>query len=196
MLHKGLLCFYSDFFRAAFEGSFKEANEGKIELPDATVDIFETLQVWLYSQSLRNVEDSEDSSKSSEFPSFEILARLWAFGDRYQIPLLQNLAIDALVQKLHDISKFDTIVVKVAYEETMKDSPLRRFAIDCCVFRMCHRLDQDSIFRDSDLCCWSKEAFVDFACCMSDAWERKLPKRKMPDRNKCHYHVHTKGEHC
>lgn len=32
-LHKELLCFYSDYFRAAFNGSFKEATERKIEVP-------------------------------------------------------------------------------------------------------------------------------------------------------------------
>lgn len=196
MLHKGLLCFYSDFFRAAFEGSFKEANEGKIELLDARIDVFETFQVWLYSQSLRNVEDSEDSSMPSGFPSFEILARLWVFGDKCQIPLLQNSAIDALMDRGKETNEFHTKVVQVAYSDTLQDSPLRRFAIESCVFEMFHRHGEQSIFRDGNLCYWCKEALVDFARCMSDAWERKLPWGKMPDRTKCHYHVHANGEHC
>jgi hypothetical protein len=76
------LCFYSDFFRAAFEGSFKEATEGKVELSDVTVDTFEAFQVWLYSQSLRNIEDPQDSSTHSALPDFATLARLWVFGDK------------------------------------------------------------------------------------------------------------------
>lgn len=191
-----MLCFYSDFFRAAFEGSFKEVIERKIELPDVDVDTFEAIQVWLYSQSLRNIEGPQDLSQSSKLPSFWILARLWVFGDKHQIPLLQNCAIDALVQKNHDENGFAIIVLQIAYEKTMHGSPLRRFAIDCCVFTMIHRLDDHSIFRDSNLCCWSKEAFVDLARCMSNAWENKLPKHKMPNKDKCDYHVHAKGEHC
>lgn len=44
-LHKDLLCFYSDYFRAALNGNFKEAAEGKLELPNVTISIFEAFQV-------------------------------------------------------------------------------------------------------------------------------------------------------
>ena len=192
-----MLCLYSDFFRAAFKGSFKEAIERKIELPDVDVDTFEAFQVWLYSQSVRNVEGSQDSIfQSAKLPSFWVLARLWVFGDRHQIPLLQNCAIDALIQKNRDENRFALIVVQTAYENTLHGSPLRRFAIDCCVFRMVHRQDENSILGDSNLCCWSKDALVDFARCMSNAWEHKLPWAEMPSREKCHYHVHANVEHC
>lgn len=63
ILHKDLLCFYSDFFRAAFNGSFKEATEGKVELPDVEVEIFEAFQVWLYSRTLYNTDDPADSAQ-------------------------------------------------------------------------------------------------------------------------------------
>jgi hypothetical protein len=196
VLHQGLLCFYSDFFRAAFEGSFKEASERKIELSDVLTNTFEAFQVWLYSQSLRNFEDSQDSTKLLEFPSFQTLARLWVFGDMYQIPLLQNSAIDALMSKLREGKSFDMTVVAIAYQHTMRASPLRKLAIDTCVFRMSHPAGENSIFKDVNLCNWSTEAFVDFARCMSDAWERKLPKLVMPERTKGYYHVHGTGEQC
>jgi len=196
VLHKGLLCFYSDFFRAAFEGSFKEATERKIELPDVDIDTFEAFQVWLYSQSFRGINDLADSSQAPKLPSFQILAHLWVFGDKYQIPVLQNGAIDALIQKTLEEQIFGIEIVNIAYENTMAGSPLRRYAIDYCVFRMVHRLGEHSIFQGDNLGNWNTEAFVDFARCMSDAWERKLPMRKMPDNNKCHYHVHADGEHC
>ena len=48
-VHIGLLSFYSDYFRAAFQGSFKEAIERKMELPGVTKDVFERFQVWLYT---------------------------------------------------------------------------------------------------------------------------------------------------
>lgn len=50
-LHKDLLCFYSDYFRAAFNGSFKEAAERKLELPNVEEHIFEGAQLWLYTRN-------------------------------------------------------------------------------------------------------------------------------------------------
>lgn len=159
------------------------------------VDTFEAFQVWLYSQSLCNIEDPQDSCELSALPDFGTLARLWVFGDKYQIPLLQNCAIDTLAQKTRDENMFAVAVVATAYENTMVDSPLRKFAVDQCVFTMFHDGER-SVFRNSNLSSWSKEAFVDVVRCMSDAWERKLPKRTMPERTKCYYHVHADGEHC
>ncbi|KAI4747143.1 hypothetical protein E4T50_02498 [Aureobasidium sp. EXF-12298] len=196
VLHKGLLCFYSDFFRAAFEGSFKESTERKIDLPDVGIDVFKAFQVWLYSQSLCNFEDPQDSSQPPTFPQWHVMALLWVFGDKYQIPLLQNSVIDALMDRIKETQAFHTVIVQVAYQQTMQASPLRRFAIDRCVFTAHHGPGEDSIFAENRLGSWSKEAFVDFARCMSDAWKNKLPKAVMPQRDKCHYHIHASGEHC
>ncbi|KAH0372210.1 hypothetical protein KCU65_g1355, partial [Aureobasidium melanogenum] len=196
ILHKGLLCFYSDFFRAALEGSFKEANEGKVELPDVKVEVFEAFQVWLYSRSLRNIEDHEESSERQKLPSFQTLAHLWVFGDKYQIPLLQNNCIDALLAKNKEESQFDTTVVQIAYFDTMHGSPLRKLAIDICVFDMCHGPAHKSIFINANSPNWSQEALIDFASCISAAWQHKLPWGAVPSRDKCHYHVHAAGERC
>ncbi|KEQ81747.1 hypothetical protein M438DRAFT_367628 [Aureobasidium pullulans EXF-150] len=135
-VHKELLCFYSDFFRAAFNGSFKEATEGRIELPDAQVDVFESFQVWLYSRSLLNTEDLQDQPDYQKYPSFSALARLWVFGDKYQIPLLQNCVIDSILEKQKQSNRFNTCIVRIAYQDTIQESPLRRLAIDISVFRM------------------------------------------------------------
>lgn len=51
-LHKGLICARSDFFRAALNGHFKEA-EGKIELPEQDPETFKYFVNWLYTDRLR-----------------------------------------------------------------------------------------------------------------------------------------------
>ncbi|THW11129.1 hypothetical protein D6D23_10523 [Aureobasidium pullulans] len=195
-VHRELLCFYSDFFRAAFNGSFKEATEGRIELPDTQVDVFEIFQVWLYSRSLLNTEDLQDQPDSQKYPDFEILAGLWVFGDKCQIPLLQNCAADAIIQYNKDENRFRTSVLKTAYDHTMEGSPLRRLAIDILVFRMVHEEAANSILREDSLHCWSKESLVDFARGISKAWMLGLPYRNLPEQGKCHYHIHAEGEHC
>lgn len=191
-----MLCFYSDFFRAAFEGSFKEADEGKIELPDVKIDVFEAFQVWLYSHSLRDGDNNKDSSGCPQLLACRTLAHLWAFGDKYQIPLLRNDSLDALLEKLEEKNRFDVTVVHIAYQNTMQGSPLRRLAIDLCVFKMAHQSDEWTIFKESDYPNWSVDALVDFARCMSNAWQLKLPWRILPLRDKCHYHIHAAGERC
>ncbi|KAG9954074.1 hypothetical protein KCU85_g604, partial [Aureobasidium melanogenum] len=194
--HKDLLCFYSGFFRGAFKGPFKEAAEGKIELPDVNPDIFEAFQVWLYSHSLRDGDNNKDSSKRPQLLPCRTLAQLWVFGDKYEIPLLQNDSTDALLGKLEEENQFDVTVVQIAYQNTMQGSCLRRLAIDFCVFRMGHQPGERTIFKDPDHPNWSVEALVDFARCMSEAWQHKLSWRTLPTRDRCHYHIHADGERC
>lgn len=195
-VHKELLGFYSDFFRAAFNGSFKEATEGRIELPDTQVDVFEIFQVWLYSRSLLNTEDLQDQPDYKKYPSFGALARLWVFGDKYQIPLLQNCAADAILQYNKDENKFNTCIIRIAYQDTMQESPLRRLAIDISVFRMVHEKAASSILDKDLLHNWSKDSLADFARGISKAWHLGDPPRNLPEQGKCHYHVHAEGEHC
>ncbi|KER00148.1 hypothetical protein AUEXF2481DRAFT_24501 [Aureobasidium subglaciale EXF-2481] len=174
-LHKELLCFYSDFFRAAFQGSFKEATEGRIELLDV---------------------QHESSTADPSLPRHTTLANLWVFGDQYQIPLLQNCAIDAIIKKTELSKTFYIGIVKIAYQNTLENSRLRKLAIEICVFDMTHIGHEQSIFGDDQMDNWSKEALVDFARAISKAWEDESPWRTLPVHDKCFYHVHSEGEHC
>lgn len=51
-LYRGLLCKTSDFFKAAFEGKFMEA-EGTLALPEQDLGLFKYFIHWLYTGSLR-----------------------------------------------------------------------------------------------------------------------------------------------
>jgi hypothetical protein len=196
-LHKDLLCFYSDFFRAALNGSFKEAVERKIELPDVKIEVFETFQVWLYTQTLPKNEDEA----TEVYPAFARLIRLWIFGDKYQIPLLQNNAMDAMLAKVDEDQQVPTKVLNLAYENTVLNSPLRRAITDIMVYRskMPGADDTDSI-KSTCLATpdsWPKQACLDVIAEMSRAWETKAKRfDATTKKEKCHYHVHAKGDHC
>src|ERR1041384_375834 len=55
MVYKELVCFHSEYFRGAFEGSFRESEEKSIVLDDVTEATFRLFQVWLYAQATREV---------------------------------------------------------------------------------------------------------------------------------------------
>ncbi|KAG9578488.1 hypothetical protein KCU77_g7878, partial [Aureobasidium melanogenum] len=56
-IHKDLLSFYSDYFRAAFNGSFVEATDKKIELNDVNQEVFENFHAWLYTRKLVSADN-------------------------------------------------------------------------------------------------------------------------------------------
>jgi len=187
-LHKGLLCFYSDYFRAAFNGSFKEATDGKIELMDVEPEVFDIFQVWLYSRRL------QASQKPALF--YMTLAQLWVFGDKHQIPLLQNEVMDEIFARRAKLSVFHTPLVKLAYEQTPVGSPLRKAVIEMVGHRM--RLQEHGgAFQLSCQSDWSVESLIDLVHVLDKIRkENKLVFPAMPVRDKCFFHVHGKDEHC
>ena len=54
-MHRDLLCDRSDYFRACFEGSFREAQEGELFLPDDDPGSFDLFVGWLYGAPLKNI---------------------------------------------------------------------------------------------------------------------------------------------
>ncbi|KAG9656966.1 hypothetical protein KCU95_g16738, partial [Aureobasidium melanogenum] len=84
-IHKDLLCYYSDYFRGAFEGSFKEAVDGKIWLQKEDPTIFDVFNSFLYNRKLQNADGLVGPSLS-----FATLVDLWIFGDQFVVPLLRT----------------------------------------------------------------------------------------------------------
>ncbi|THX37813.1 hypothetical protein D6D10_05616 [Aureobasidium pullulans] len=185
-LHKGQLCFYSDYFRAAFNGSFKEATDGKIELMDVEPKVFDIFQIWLYSRRLQTSEDS--------FPSYITLAQLWVFGDKHQIPLLQNEVMDDIFAKRAQLKVFHTTLVKLAYEQTPVGSPLRKAVIEVIGHNM--RLQEEDGGNAFELSSQS-DYLIDLVRVLDKIRkENKVVFPAMPKRDKCFFHVHGKDEHC
>ncbi|THY29893.1 hypothetical protein D6D01_03441 [Aureobasidium pullulans] len=196
VVHKDLLCFYSDFFRAAFNGSFEEATERKIKLPDVCIQTFESFQVWLYSRTLLNTEDSANESGHATYLTFTALAKLWIFGDKYLIPLLQNNVIDAMHDKNEKETNNPVLVIKMAYTKTLPGSCLRRAVIDILVHKAQIDGQPGSMIAPPYLNWWTTEALADALTVMASSWKSGLPRFTTLKNERCHYHVHTEGEHC
>ncbi|KAG9954075.1 hypothetical protein KCU85_g605, partial [Aureobasidium melanogenum] len=189
-IHKDLLCFYSDYFRGAFEGSFKEAVDGKIWLEKEDPAIFDIFNAFLYNRKLQDAKGLVGLSLS-----FKTLVDLWIFGDQFVVPLLQNIAIDSLQQK-SDQENFipcKTQIRKI-YDNTLHGAPLRRIMIDMTAFEThIGRRPREEVVES-----WPVEALADLAFTLSLKTSDEVKCSKMPEykKMKCYYHVHNKGEEC
>ncbi|CAD0115154.1 unnamed protein product [Aureobasidium uvarum] len=175
-MHKDLLTFYSDYFRGAFDGSFKEAAERKLSLPDERVDIFDIFNQFIYTRSL----DEHDLDCHE-------LIELWLFGDKFLVPWIQNAAMDALEYlSINDCPGYE---VRAIWKRTMPSAPLRKFILDLVVYRC----DIDAVMDSAEV--WSHQALVDLTKAFAHK-EVTDHEGKLPDRDKCYYHVNAEGEKC
>jgi hypothetical protein len=145
ILHKNLLCLYSDYFRAAFNGQFKETTERKLELPDVETSLFDEFQVWLYTRELQGPPGLQ----------FRFLTDMWILGDQHQIPLLQNQAMDKIFAKRAENNCFAISVVPEVFAKTAAGSPLRKAVIEIIAF-------VEATDRKIDLFDANQEAFEHF----------------------------------
>ncbi|KAI4729854.1 hypothetical protein E4T49_02314 [Aureobasidium sp. EXF-10728] len=187
-VHKDLLVFYSDYFRAAFDGSFVEAIDKKIELHDVEKDVFENFYGWLYTRKLV----SEDDKVLGWFA----LQELWVFGDRFQAPVLQNQVIDEIIDKRERENGFDLGILKSAYASTHVKSPLRNALVNIMAHRMVIEDEDKSILADKYLEKFTPEILRDVLREVYATYRCKPFTYTMPKRDKCFFHVHGKDEHC
>lgn len=187
-IHKELLVFYSDYFRAALNGSFVEASDRKIELLDVEEDLFQNFHAWIYTRKL--VSDHDEPLDMLE------LINLWVFGDRFQVPMLQNCAIDEMFVKRNS-DWFGLCVFKEAYKKTVVGSPLRKALIDLLAYRFYLGDNEDT--RAMTIFChrfYTVEILADLVRELDAARKNNVPYSGSPKRDKCFFHVHGKDEHC
>ncbi|CAD0107049.1 unnamed protein product [Aureobasidium uvarum] len=187
-VHKELLSFYSDYFRAAFNGSFVEASDKKVELHDVQEEVFENSHAWLYTRTLASSDDKA--------LDWHPLNNLWIFGDRFQIPMLQNCVIDEMFHKRERENVFSLAIAKIAYENTPVGSPLHKAIVNIIAHRSVLREHAMSIMTAAYSGCYTIELLQDVIMEIDAARMDKLPQYKMPKRDKCFFHVHGKDEHC
>ncbi|KAH0161675.1 hypothetical protein KCU67_g6240, partial [Aureobasidium melanogenum] len=187
-IHKDLLTYYSDYFRGAFNGSFVEATKGKISLVDEHVDVFDVVNQFVYT---RQLSDGADSAMG-----WELLIRVWIFGDKYLMPCLQNKAMNALIQKNRDAKFIPTLQLKIIYDNTLPGSPLRKFVLDLVTYKVS---DMDaSMQKNNKDNRWPYEALVDLVKALGAKKKENVGVYKLPEerKGKCYYHVHNDGERC
>ena len=195
---KGVLQFYSGYFRAALNGKFVEASKGIIKLPTEEFKIVDLAVTWMYRRQL-NVE-----FKSVAYGEIGLLlCRLWVFADRREVPMLANAAIDELKRHLLTFWYLPSHeMVRFSYANTAAGAALRRFL----VFYMAVTCSPRSLMPVEN-CGWPQEALLDL---LETVWEGrdhqahrktfdpegKVRRVLIQNTDMCEYHVHGRGVTC
>ena len=182
-MHKGLLCAVSGYSEAALQGGFKEAEEQRIELPEEDPETIEHFQLWLYTKSIL------DTNESAQHTKYPILVDLYVFAESHLIPKLQNITIDTIIQKINIESNVPRI--SAMYKNTIDGSPLRRL--------ITHFTARNGILNkwswdigNEEKLCSSKEYLRDVILALYEGKEK--PQEQDCWKIRCDYHVHSEGD--
>jgi hypothetical protein len=151
--------------------------------------VFEHFHAWLYTRKLVH-EDDEPLSWGNLFD-------LWIFGDRFQIPMLQNCVMDEMFAKTYrEGYLLPLCLLKAIYLKTVEESLLRKAVIEL----LTHAGDlgdvEGSMTKAENRQSLTLEILQDVVRELHAARKNKIPFGKAPKRDKCFFHVHGKDEHC
>lgn len=132
VVHRELLTLHSQFFRAAFEGGFREAEDGKVHLPDVEAKYFEHVVLWVYSESL---EERAFFFKDGK-PTYFTLLDLYALADRLDIEGMRNALCDRIAVLAEDTNSVPTPSdTYILYETIRPNAPIKQLVLDLFAFK-------------------------------------------------------------
>lgn len=189
-IFKGVLTFYSGYFQAALSKSWHEAQTNTVKLTEEDPLVFSLFVSWIHTRRFY-----ESTLAPTLLMNFTLLAKLWVFGDAYDVPLLQNTAMDFMVQKCtQERCFFDAESVRYIWFNTVETSKLRKLLIHGMESIELSALSGDSSrleVGDLDDITWAIHYFKnDRRCCQ--ALHTALDNTQCG----CMWHVHRKGTTC
>ena len=183
-IHHNLLCSASDYFKAALNGQFKEAEEQKIELLEEKPAVLESFQLWLYTNSIL------DEGESVPTLGWYLLIGIYTFAESRLIAALQNHAIDMIIRKANwaDVVPAQSAI----YRDTVPGSRLRTLAVDMAA--SIGLLSEWQWTGSEDTLYDSTEYLVDLVKALYKQNTTKHPREKNFWKIRCNYHTHGEGE--
>lgn len=186
MVHEALLRHYSGYFEAALGGSFAESKSRIIELKDEDLDTVQHFVLWQYTKRFQHCEDLTRN--------FDAICRLWAFGDKRQIPLLCNVMINTFRNEIVKHWTNPGSTVKYTYDNTPPNSKLRAFVVWVIAATA-----GSGILTEYNRVSWPGDATFDL---LRHVWQRKennsanVTKQQLSNIDMCQWHQHEKDEKC
>lgn len=122
-LHNTVLCNAAGCFKTVPQGYLLEGKEQVIELPKDDPDAFARFQLWLYMEKLLEKERSRTAIP------WKTLIDIYVFSYIHGAPDLQNVAIDAFIDKYAASQTTPISTLSYLYDKTAETS-LRRLIVD------------------------------------------------------------------
>ena len=127
-IHQRLLCSESSFFKAALTGNFKEAKDGVVHLEDEEIELFTCFHEWLYTKRFIPVVIPVDCGSLQS--RWLTLLKLYVFGDRRDIPRLQNDVINEMILMSNEHGAFNPVLgLSEAWKSTADSSLFHQFLV-------------------------------------------------------------------
>ncbi|KAI9681751.1 MAG: hypothetical protein M1829_000496 [Trizodia sp. TS-e1964] len=200
LVHKDVLVRKSPYFKAAFDGAFKEADSGTLSLPEDDVETFRRFISYIYSGLILSDNLYKYAYLHSTPNILLEFVRLYILADKFQMPRMKNEVIDA-IREVHLESvnlEIHVEAFRLAYENTLRSSPLRKvLAFLFCLALQSH--NDIEAYRDS----WPLDFWVDTSkimCMMlglSDGWENLQEigaTSSTVSIGSCSFHEHLPGD--
>ena len=122
-IHKNFICHYAPHFSVLYPSKTPAGTPNVPEL-ETEPNIFTGLVNWVYTQEIKDTE-TETSVVGIEF-----LVGLWILAEQTCMPKLQNQVMRLLQTGKTGYCKDDGQLLKHAYRNSSKKSPLRRVLVD------------------------------------------------------------------
>lgn len=151
------------------------------KLDDTTTGAFEYLVEWLYSQHFSKDIDSGDIM--AIHAGFKHLIELWVLAEKLLIPALQNAVILEIAARMKSTSITPTTCLNYVYENTAKDSQLRRFVVRLCAWELSHS------WLDKYPAQFPKELLIEMVQMLSGSMTEKTRERKGAEMDQIGYEV-------
>ncbi|KAK0100233.1 hypothetical protein ONS95_008197 [Cadophora gregata] len=153
LIHKEIICHYSEVLATAFNSAFKEGQTQTYRVEDTTERAFRLLMQWLYSQKLTLIQlqpdycfdEAEGAETELEDSEDMSLVEVWVIADKFGIPSLQNAALQA-IQTIFEMSYslIPSHTFHYVFDNTSEVSPLRDYMVATCVqYAMPAHLDNE-----------------------------------------------------
>lgn len=183
--HKGVLYFYSGYFKAALNGSWSESESGVIKLESEDADIFGRFMLWLYTGRI-----TDGTLQVTQ----TLVVDLWLFADRRNIPLLMNEMVNELHGSVADSWIVPTHCLRTIYENTSEGSALRRLLI----YSVCRTYSPKDEVKKRQVDAWPQAALAEMlGYFLGIPPPTFLPKEQYKALEMCpEYHVHEEGVTC
>lgn len=131
---KSILCMRSDYFRALFEGGFKETQSRTADLPDVKPKLFALVLCWFFTGHVL-FSDKSNYVTVNDGKTFDEAVQMFLFADQYGTRKLRLDIFDVFAcGKARYDCGLETIPIAKALSQLPENSGLYRFFEDLVIY--------------------------------------------------------------